>query len=758
MMIKCIAFSILLLILITISASAQTVTRVGPITPGDCASFSSPNTIQDGGFPCPGSGGTLNLPNGTTATTQSPGDNTTKVATDAFVTGAVALLLVNCSTNQFVVSITAVSAACAQPNFGVGVNLQSGTTYTVQTSDNNKNIRFSGSSPVAVTLFAAASNNPFSFYVKNASTSTVTITTTSGTIGGTASFAVGPAMDIFAVSDGVSNWQVFRFLGAVPDCTGASSALQWTAAAGFACNSALSGGRIKLASPTTFFVDSVAPGVDQVGCGLASGASACRTRGYLVSNVLAPLYDLGGQAVTVQLTGTFTDSLQALIPQLVGQAGAGGLTFTGNCAAGHTSDVVITPAANAGYTYGFAFGFSARIQCQKLDQTTGVRAGQSNDLVVVGQGSKMLMGNPSLLNVRQDMVYGCNINPFNTFTVGPGYAYLEIDNDFTIDVGSCQVAVTGTPTNGSAVIGSIANTTNIVRFMGIVATNVPSDAFVNSIVTNTSVTMACLYTSPCQANGSPGAETITFTGGGQSFIDADSSQAFFTGNGDPSFSIIGTLANFPYYLSGFMFINDTSQSNAQAITWINPGQGRGRCSVVQNISVLNTNFEGLPYFPCNALQPEVAKFSVSLTAGGNTFTASPNTGVVLGQVVTDVINVTGTWTAGSSTMTVSSGTGIAIGAKVQGVGILSGAVVTNVSGTTITVGGCGAGPRCVTGSPLYISEAGASIYFSNNLMTGGSVVTNINGTTITISDTIAATGTAGTLWFQGRVTNGSFYK
>jgi hypothetical protein len=71
------------------AASAQTtVSVIGTVTPGDCVAFNSQTIVKDGGFPCPGSGGTLNLPNGTTATTQSPGDNTTKVATDAFVQAA----------------------------------------------------------------------------------------------------------------------------------------------------------------------------------------------------------------------------------------------------------------------------------------------------------------------------------------------------------------------------------------------------------------------------------------------------------------------------------------------------------------------------------------------------------------------------------------------------------------------------------------------------------------------------------------------
>lgn len=82
---KRITLALVILIAGIAAAFAQNVTVIGPITPGDCAMFNSTTIIKDGGFPCPGSGGALVLPNGTTATTQPFGDNTAKVATDAFV-------------------------------------------------------------------------------------------------------------------------------------------------------------------------------------------------------------------------------------------------------------------------------------------------------------------------------------------------------------------------------------------------------------------------------------------------------------------------------------------------------------------------------------------------------------------------------------------------------------------------------------------------------------------------------------------------
>jgi hypothetical protein len=86
-------------VLSTAALAQSPVSVIGPITPGDCTMFSSNTVIKDGGIPCPGAGGTLVLPNGTTATTQPLNDNTTKVATDAFVENQIAALAVPGGTN-----------------------------------------------------------------------------------------------------------------------------------------------------------------------------------------------------------------------------------------------------------------------------------------------------------------------------------------------------------------------------------------------------------------------------------------------------------------------------------------------------------------------------------------------------------------------------------------------------------------------------------------------------------------------------------
>jgi hypothetical protein len=280
-----------------------------------------------------------------------------------------------------------------------------------------------------------------------------------------------------------------------------------------------------------------------------------------------------------------------------------------------------------------------------------------------------------------------------------------------------------------------------------------------------SVTMACIYTNPCQANGSPGSVAVTFTGGGQAFIDfGNGAEVNYVTNGQPDYSIFQTLSGFPFFIAGWFFDNELSVANAQAITTINPSQAHGACSVVQGNSLLDTNFQGIPYLPCNGQTQQLALAS-TVVSGSNTITVGSTAGIKAGMIVNDIATPTATWTAGSATMVVSSATGIVSGMHVTGPGILSGAFVTNVAGTTITVGGCGAGPKCITGSPLYISETGQTVFFTGGLVRGNTTVSYVNsGTVFTISgDTpqgmgqITGSGTV-TLWFQSQVIQNSTYK
>jgi hypothetical protein len=90
-----------------------------------------------------------------------------------------------------------------------GVNLQQGTNYAVQASDYGQLIRTTNSLPVAISMpQATGSFATFNVYFTNAGTGAVTLTPTTSTINGAASFILAASQSIWVVSDGV-NYQVW---------------------------------------------------------------------------------------------------------------------------------------------------------------------------------------------------------------------------------------------------------------------------------------------------------------------------------------------------------------------------------------------------------------------------------------------------------------------------------------------------------------------------------------------------------------------
>jgi len=191
------------------------------------------------------------------------------------------------------------------------VNAQSGTTYTIATSDYGQLVQVSNASPIAVTLPPpTGSFATFSFFFKNAGASTATITPTTSTINGAASLAVTGGNAVYIVSDG-TNWQAIAFAG-----TGG-------------------GGRTILAAATTFFVSTTGNDANN---GLTSGTAWLTLQHAM--NVLAGSYDFGGQNVTVQVgNGTYTAGVN-----ITPWVGGGTLTFLGNT--GSPSSCVVNTAGN----------------------------------------------------------------------------------------------------------------------------------------------------------------------------------------------------------------------------------------------------------------------------------------------------------------------------------------------------------------------------------------------------------------------------
>lgn len=133
---------------------------------------------------------TTALPNGITATTQTTGDNTTKVATDAFVIANSSIPTLPVGPNGIPQQLTSTPAGgVGQPATwsvpGVPIDAQtSGSPYTVPITDDAKFLTITSASAYAVTGFALANNYVFTF--ENLGAGLVTYTPATGTVNGNA--------------------------------------------------------------------------------------------------------------------------------------------------------------------------------------------------------------------------------------------------------------------------------------------------------------------------------------------------------------------------------------------------------------------------------------------------------------------------------------------------------------------------------------------------------------------------------------------
>jgi len=105
--------------------------------------------------------------------------------------------------------------------FAVGtvVNAQTGTSYTVLTTDFRKLVTHTNASPIAVTLLQASATFPTGWYyfVQNRGAGAVTITPTTSTIDGAATLVLNQNEGALIVSDGTN---YFTFRGKASGATG----------------------------------------------------------------------------------------------------------------------------------------------------------------------------------------------------------------------------------------------------------------------------------------------------------------------------------------------------------------------------------------------------------------------------------------------------------------------------------------------------------------------------------------------------------
>lgn len=163
--------------------------------------------------------GTLPVANGGTGITALGTGVATALGQNVSGTGAICLASGSACSGGASVSVTSASSNIViNPTPGTGtftvgatypVNAQTGTTYTILSSDLGKLVTFSNGSSVAVTVPQATSTfgAGASFDVQNKGAGVVTLTPTTSTVNGSASISLAQNQGCTLTSDG-TNWQV----------------------------------------------------------------------------------------------------------------------------------------------------------------------------------------------------------------------------------------------------------------------------------------------------------------------------------------------------------------------------------------------------------------------------------------------------------------------------------------------------------------------------------------------------------------------
>ena len=184
---------------------------------------------------------TTALPNGVTATTQTTGDSTNKVATDAFVIANSSIPTLPVGPNGIPQTLVSQpSGGIGQPATwsvpGVPIDAQVGTSYSIPITDDVHFLTGSNGSATAWTGFALANNYVFSF--ENLGTGLITYTPASGTVNGNATQIIPQNWFGFHYTNNTNTFMpVMPTIQAFADCNGTGKAETFTAATGgFGCN------------------------------------------------------------------------------------------------------------------------------------------------------------------------------------------------------------------------------------------------------------------------------------------------------------------------------------------------------------------------------------------------------------------------------------------------------------------------------------------------------------------------------------------
>lgn len=233
------------------------------------------------------------------------------------------------------------------------INSQTGTTYTVLSTDAGKLLTFSNAGSIAVTLPQAGTTGfatGFSFDAQNTGAGGVTITPTTSTINGSSTLAIAQNTGCTVTSDG-TNYKVSACTAVAPGGGGGSSAFN-AITSGTNTTAAMvvgSGGSLATSGSGTIAATSVTalaglPSIaTQTVLGNGSGSTGAPAALTLSGNLVATASGLGtSQAINAQ-TGTTYAMVSGDAGKLV--------TFSNASAVA----VSLSQATTAGFTAGYAF-------------------------------------------------------------------------------------------------------------------------------------------------------------------------------------------------------------------------------------------------------------------------------------------------------------------------------------------------------------------------------------------------------------------
>ena len=287
--------------------------------------------------------------------------------------------------------------------------------------------------------------------------------------------------------------------------------------------------RIKLSTSVVIYVATT--GSDS-NSGLAAGSPKLTLNA--AYNLLRNSYDLQGwQAIISIADGTYTAGLTALGP-IVGAGVTSGVQVVGNLTT--PTNVIIKPTS--GYAVYVSEG--ARVYLRGVELS-----GQNSntDLIYSGAWSRLTF---------DTIVFGYNIGGHD---IQAG-SLTEVSIIGNYKIAKPRVQKTCTLTTSDAVL-ACADTADIVVGMGVTTaagTDFAAMTYVVSIITNTSVTV-----NTAAAVLGTGSQTVNFTTGGLSHIQADPGAQIYTstsiGDGGSNQLVVDTTAN-AYYSNFFISGND----------------------------------------------------------------------------------------------------------------------------------------------------------------------------------------------------------